>query len=72
MNMIKNPEFVFDINKSHTVDTCLSVIAQVCVCVCVWCGVDVCALHVCACTCACTLWIMGFIVTTLAHKIIYV
>ena len=31
VNMIKNPEFVFDINKSHTVDACLSVIAQVCV-----------------------------------------
>lgn len=30
VNMIKNPEFVFDINKSHTVDACLSVIAQVC------------------------------------------
>ena len=29
VNMIKNPEFVFDINKSHTVDACLSVIAQV-------------------------------------------
>ncbi len=28
VNMIKNPEFVFDINKSHTVDACLSVIAQ--------------------------------------------
>ena len=29
VNMIKNPEFIFDINKSHTVDACLSVIAQV-------------------------------------------
>lgn len=29
VNMMKNPEFVFDINKSHTVDACLSVIAQV-------------------------------------------
>ena len=29
VNMIKNPEFMFDINKSHTVDACLSVIAQV-------------------------------------------
>ena len=28
VNLIKNPEFVFDINKSHTVDACLSVIAQ--------------------------------------------
>ena len=36
VNMIKNPEFVFDINKSQTVDACLSVIAQVrkSVCVC--------------------------------------
>ena len=29
VSMIKNPEFIFDINKSHTVDACLSVIAQV-------------------------------------------
>lgn len=29
VNMIKNPEFIFDINKSHTADACLSVIAQV-------------------------------------------
>ncbi len=29
VNMIKNPEFVFDINKSHAVDACLSVITQV-------------------------------------------
>ena len=29
VNLIKNPEFVFDINKSHTVDACLSVVAQV-------------------------------------------
>ena len=29
VNLMKNPEFVFDINKSHTVDACLSVIAQV-------------------------------------------
>ena len=28
VNLIKNPEFVFDINNSHTVDACLSVIAQ--------------------------------------------
>ena len=35
VNMIKNPEFIFDINKSHTVDACLSVLAQVSVCVCV-------------------------------------
>ena len=28
VNLIKNPEFMFDINKSHTVDACLSVIAQ--------------------------------------------
>lgn len=28
INMIKNPNFVFDINKSNTVDSCLSVIAQ--------------------------------------------
>ena len=46
VNMIKNPEFVFDINKSHTVDACLSVIAQVrvCVCVCVY-------VRVCVCEC---------------------
>lgn len=29
VNLIKNPEFVFDINKSAIVDACLSVIAQV-------------------------------------------
>ena len=29
VNLMKNPEFLFDINKSHTVDACLSVIAQV-------------------------------------------
>ena len=29
VNLMKNPEFIFDINKSHTVDACLSVIAQV-------------------------------------------
>ena len=29
VNIIKNPEFVFDVNKSHTVDACLSVIAGV-------------------------------------------
>ena len=29
VNMMKNPEFVFDVNKSHTVDACLSVIAGV-------------------------------------------
>lgn len=28
VNIIKNPEFVFDINKSHIVDSCLSVITQ--------------------------------------------
>jgi len=28
VNMIKNPEFLFDINKSHIVDSCLSIIAQ--------------------------------------------
>ena len=28
VNIIKNPEFVFDIHKSHIVDSCLSVIAQ--------------------------------------------
>lgn len=28
MNFIKNPDFIFDINKTATVDTCLSVIAQ--------------------------------------------
>lgn len=29
VNIIKNPDFVFDIHKSTTVDSCLSVIAQV-------------------------------------------
>lgn len=29
VNLIKNPEFIFDINKSAIVDSCLSVIAQV-------------------------------------------
>lgn len=29
VNLIKNPEFLFDINKSATVDSCLTVIAQV-------------------------------------------
>lgn len=28
VNLIKNPDFVFDINKSATVDSCLTVIAQ--------------------------------------------
>ena len=28
MNVIKNPDFVFDIHKSATVDSCLSVISQ--------------------------------------------
>jgi len=28
VNLIKNPEFVFDIEKSNIVDSCLSVIAQ--------------------------------------------
>jgi plexin A len=28
VNILKNPEFLFDINKSHIVDSCLSVIAQ--------------------------------------------
>ena len=28
VNLIKNPDFVFDINKSATVDACLTVIAQ--------------------------------------------
>ncbi|CAD5116777.1 DgyrCDS5626 [Dimorphilus gyrociliatus] len=28
VNVVKNPDFVFDINKSITVDSCLSVIAQ--------------------------------------------
>ena len=28
MNIIKNPEFVFDIHKSATVDGCLTVVAQ--------------------------------------------
>ncbi len=28
VNILKNPEFVFDINKSNIVDSCLSVIAQ--------------------------------------------
>lgn len=28
VNIIKNPEFVFDISKSHIVDSCLSVITQ--------------------------------------------
>lgn len=28
VNFIKNPDFIFDINKTTTVDSCLSVIAQ--------------------------------------------
>jgi len=28
VNIIKNPEFVFDVHKSHVVDSCLSVVAQ--------------------------------------------
>ena len=28
VNVIKNPDFVFDIHKSATVDSCLTVIAQ--------------------------------------------
>ena len=35
VNLIKNPEFVFDVNKSLTMDACLSIVAQVGVCVCV-------------------------------------
>ena len=56
VNMIKNPEFVFDINKSHTVDACLSVIAQVggreveCVCVCLDRGGEM-SGDVCVCVC---------------------
>ncbi|KAL1449869.1 hypothetical protein WDU94_002341 [Cyamophila willieti] len=29
VNLIKNPDFLFDIHKSHAVDSCLSVVAQV-------------------------------------------
>lgn len=29
MNVIKNPDFVFDIQKSNIVDACLSVVAQI-------------------------------------------
>lgn len=29
MNVIKNPDFVFDIHKSQTVDASLSVVAQI-------------------------------------------
>lgn len=29
MNVIKNPDFVFDIHKSNIVDACLSVVAQI-------------------------------------------
>ena len=32
VNLIKNPEFVFDVNKSLTMDACLSIVAQVRVC----------------------------------------
>ena len=28
VNVVKNPDFVFDINKSNIVDSCLSVVAQ--------------------------------------------
>ncbi|XP_026839301.1 plexin-B isoform X2 [Drosophila erecta] len=28
VNFIKNPDFIFDVNKTYTVDSCLSVIAQ--------------------------------------------
>ena len=28
VNLIKNPNFVFDIHKSNIVDSCLSVVAQ--------------------------------------------
>ena len=28
VNLIKNPDFIFDIHKSATVDSCLTVIAQ--------------------------------------------
>ena len=28
VNLIKNPDFVFDIHKSATVDACLTIIAQ--------------------------------------------
>ena len=28
MNVIKNPDFIFDVHKSNIVDSCLSVVAQ--------------------------------------------
>lgn len=29
MNIVKNPDFVFDMHKSNIVDSCLSVVAQI-------------------------------------------
>ena len=29
VNVIKNPEFLFDVHKTHIVDSCLSVVAQI-------------------------------------------
>ena len=73
VNMIKNPEFVFDINKSHTVDACLSVIAQAfidgcsfadtklnIVSVCEWMGECVCGWVGGECVCVCVWWMGGW------------
>ena len=49
VNMIKNPEFVFDINKSHTVDACLSVIAQAFIDCCSFADTKLNIVSVCVC-----------------------
>jgi len=37
VNVIKNPEFLFDVHKTQIVDSCLSVVAQI--------FMDSCSLH---------------------------
>ena len=56
VNMIKNPEFVFDINKSHTVDACLSVIAQAFIDGCSFADTKLNIVSVCVCVCVCV-WV---------------
>ena len=53
VNIIKNPEFVFDINKSHTVDACLSVIAQAFIDGCSFADTKLNIVSVCVCVCVC-------------------
>ena len=68
VNMIKNPEFVFDINKSHTVDACLSVIAQAFIDGCSFADTKLNIVSVCVCVRVC---VGGWVVVCLGkheHK----